>query len=397
MNDFSSFGLNSAIKLLKLSALAGALMFVSNSFVAPATAQTNACLQLQNQLSSLSVGGNRRAAPSKRYRQYDQAVKNQKRQISKTQRMSLRNGCAVGIFGKRNSSTCRRIKKSIDQMSANLADLERERRRLAPRQARTNNNQRNSIIRAMNRRGCFTNRTRQRAALERPRKRSIVEQLFGLRTYGNDGQRGDFERPTKVLPARSNTYRTMCVRKKDGYYFPISFSTTQDRFNTDEQICQAKCQGTDVALYYHAMPSEDSEDMISFRGQQPYADLPTAFSYRKKFDPDASCRYSSGVLEEIAGSNGERINRVNETGSILSRIGAPIFREDREQDSETLANLDGQFGAKEIKRLLTKQEETPEDRLLSAADKKIRVVGPTFYPVQQAAKSPPVPDRALDR
>jgi len=382
MNNLNFTGLKKCSTLLKMSALAGVLTFVSNSFVAPATAQTNACNQLQNQLSALSVGGGKRVAPGSRYRQYDRAVKDQRIQIKKTKQMARRNACSAIFSGRRNSSTCGRILSSLDQMNSNLADLERERRRLAPRQTGADNNRRKAVIRAMNRRGCFTSGIRQQAALERPRKRSIVEQLFGLRTYGNDGRRRNFERPDMTLSSRSNTYRTMCVRKRDGYYFPVSFSTTPDRFELDERICESKCRGNDVALYYHSMPDQDSEDMVSFRGQQPYADLPTAFSYRKKFDPDATCKYSAGVFEEIAGSNGERNNPLAESGTILSRIGAPIFREDREQDSETLANLGGRFSEKDIQRLLVKPEKNPENRPLVANDRSVRVVGPTFYPVQ---------------
>ena len=37
---------------------------------------------------------------------------------------------------------------------------------------------------------------------------------------------------------------TLCVRTCDGYYFPISFSTTQDRSPEDERTCQAMCPGT---------------------------------------------------------------------------------------------------------------------------------------------------------
>jgi len=37
--------------------------------------------------------------------------------------------------------------------------------------------------------------------------------------------------------APSGTYRTLCVRRCDGYYFPISFSTTRDHLAVDEAMC----------------------------------------------------------------------------------------------------------------------------------------------------------------
>ena len=37
------------------------------------------------------------------------------------------------------------------------------------------------------------------------------------------------------------TYRTICVRLCDGYFFPVSFSTLPNHFPRDADICQQKC------------------------------------------------------------------------------------------------------------------------------------------------------------
>ena len=37
--------------------------------------------------------------------------------------------------------------------------------------------------------------------------------------------------------AGGGTYRTLCVRTCDGYYFPISFKVTRAKFNTDSIAC----------------------------------------------------------------------------------------------------------------------------------------------------------------
>lgn len=371
----------SFFEIFKVNRTFPAILFVAATFSiaqhSTANAQSAACLQLQNQLSSLSVGGSSRSSP--RYRQYNRAVNDQRAQISKTKRMARRNGCNNKFFGKK-SSTCGRILASLDQMSANLSGLERERRRLAPRGSGSSDNRRRSIIRNMNQRGCFSGNQRQANA--RPRNRSLVEQIFGVRTFSNDGTRGLFERPNARFSSRYNTYRTMCVRKKDGYYFPVSFSTTPDRFEYDERICQSKCPNTDVALYFHAMPAQDSEDMVSFRGQLPYAELPTAFAYRKKFDPEASCRYTTGLFQEIAGGSGERENEINQQDSSLTRIGKPKFRVSRSIDPETASNNLGNFNTDTIDKLLNKPDELLISSTVTTQDKNIRVVGPAFFPVQ---------------
>src|SRR5690606_7810279 len=88
-------------------------------------------------------------------------------------------------------------------------------------------------------------------------------------------QEGD-EMPAGVPDGRdanaSGSYRTMCVRTCDGYYFPISFATSPANFARDEQACRARCPGARVELYTHA-PTAESDSMISMTGM-PYEELP---------------------------------------------------------------------------------------------------------------------------
>ncbi|SEQ84102.1 Protein of unknown function [Faunimonas pinastri] len=89
-----------------------------------------------------------------------------------------------------------------------------------------------------------------------------------------------------------NTFRTLCVRGCDGYYFPISFSTTRDRFADDEATCQSLCPGADAALYVYANPGQDVKDMVSLDGK-PYGDLKAAFAYRKQLKATCTCKAAS--------------------------------------------------------------------------------------------------------
>lgn len=83
-------------------------------------------------------------------------------------------------------------------------------------------------------------------------------------------------------------YRTVCVRLCDGYYFPISFSTTRDRFGRDEQVCQSRC-AADTRLFYHPSGEPDAEELKDRRGN-PYSDLANAFVYRTEYRPSCQCR-----------------------------------------------------------------------------------------------------------
>lgn len=85
------------------------------------------------------------------------------------------------------------------------------------------------------------------------------------------------------------TYRTVCVRLCDGYYFPISFSTLPNHFQRDVEACQSKCAAP-AELYYHQNPGGAMEQAVSAMGQQPYTGLKTAFRYRKEYVQGCSCK-----------------------------------------------------------------------------------------------------------
>ncbi|MGQ7792828.1 DUF2865 domain-containing protein [Faunimonas sp. B44] len=91
--------------------------------------------------------------------------------------------------------------------------------------------------------------------------------------------------PGRTL-ARSGTFRTMCVRTCDGYYFPISFSTSRDRFAADADACSARCPG--AQLYAYDAGRDEAEDMVSLRGE-PYSRLPAAFRYRQQLVESCTC------------------------------------------------------------------------------------------------------------
>ena len=86
----------------------------------------------------------------------------------------------------------------------------------------------------------------------------------------------------------SGTFRTLCVRTCDGYYFPISFSTVPQKFAADDQACHAMCPATDVALYTYRNPGEKVQSAVSLSGE-PYTALPTAFKYRETYDAACTC------------------------------------------------------------------------------------------------------------
>jgi hypothetical protein len=87
----------------------------------------------------------------------------------------------------------------------------------------------------------------------------------------------------------SGTYRTVCVRSCDGFYFPISFATVPARFGDDDKTCKALCPAADASLFTYRNPGEDMNSAVSLNGK-PYSSIPNAFAYRQKFNPTCSCK-----------------------------------------------------------------------------------------------------------
>ena len=116
------------------------------------------------------------------------------------------------------------------------------------------------------------------------------------RQYANSGPGGFFENlfggggVTQAPDAPlAGTYRTLCVRTCDGYYFPISYSTVPGKFADDEQLCRRLCPASEVTLYSHRNPGEDVARAVSTSGRS-YSELPNAFSYRKQYNAACQCR-----------------------------------------------------------------------------------------------------------
>ncbi|WP_295558967.1 DUF2865 domain-containing protein [uncultured Hyphomicrobium sp.] len=116
------------------------------------------------------------------------------------------------------------------------------------------------------------------------------------------------------------TYRTVCVRLCDGYYFPVSFSTLPNHFQRDEEVCHSKC-ASPASLYYHQNPGAGMEQAVEARSNVPYTQLKSAFLYRKQYVNGCSCKMAEykpepGVtVEQGAGGAGDGWTAQVPTGS----------------------------------------------------------------------------------
>jgi Protein of unknown function (DUF2865) len=247
-----------------------------NASPAPnAAARSQACLRLESQLAAVDRGAAVDPAKAEQIKRYEDAAAKQQAELDRLGQQSQRLGCQGGGFFalfSGQSPQCGPLNNQIQQMRANLdrtlTDIQRLQGNSGEREG-----QRRGILVALGQNDCGPQ----------------------YRQYATGGPGGFFDSlfggagvaaPNAPL---AGTYRTLCVRTCDGYYFPISYSTVPGKFVDDEQLCRRMCPATEVTLYSHRNPGEDVSRAVSMSGRV-YSDLPAAFSYRKQYNAACSCR-----------------------------------------------------------------------------------------------------------
>lgn len=362
---------------------------VATSVPSHSQAASALCERLEARLASMARGNGRNPALERRYRV---AIGEQKRQMQIAERRARQIGCGGGIFQLRrgDASQCARINGSIRDMQANLADLQRQLAVAAGGGMGGDAAERRRIMAAIRANRC-REEPPQRVVRRLPDAIETARRDLELRKRLFEDQDETEDRSVTILrPGLSGqfaggTYRTLCVRTCDGYYFPMSFSTTPDFFYRDQDACQAMCPGVDVRLYAHRSGIEEPEDMVSIAGE-PYSALPTAFAYRDpKFSSPAGCACNPArEYAVIGGANGPE---AEETGQ--PAIPAPRPRPDPAADPESAANAAGGLTAARLRALLEPAPETGGED----GERRIRVVGPAFLPDPEEAIDLKAPDR----
>lgn len=205
------------------------------------------------------------------------------RRSHRTQRQQLdRNDCyEYFLFSK----TLRRTRQCVDL--ANQAEEGRRRiqeleSRLHQAQGSAGRSYQDEIVRELARNNCGSNYQQQA-------RRQDGGGLFGF--WEDQESSGGVQHPGGFGTLPYATYRTVCVRLCDGYYFPVSFSTLPNHFQRDEDACQSKCAAP-AKLYYHQNPGAGMEQAVAASTNEPYTQLKTAFRYRKEYMAGCSCKIS---------------------------------------------------------------------------------------------------------
>ena len=218
---------------------------------------------------------------------------------------------------------------------------------------------------------------------------NLFDQLFGSfeNDFGNGGDGVSTRGDEFSGEAGYDTIRTVCVRKADGYYWPISYSTLMDYAQQDLQTCQAQCPGLDVDLYYYHNPGQEPEDMVNLQGV-PYKSLPTAFAYRTTYNADITCKpkIDYGTINLAAASDGSSRAMISYEGNIF-----PLpMRDPRRPTDATVVSVAAKTfvdiplprprpaapGEAPAPVVVQQATSTDQDRVVMYGDKRVRLVGP---------------------
>ncbi|WP_316861221.1 DUF2865 domain-containing protein [uncultured Cohaesibacter sp.] len=256
------------------------------------------CAQLEGELARLQRTSN--SGSSQNFKKYDAAYHKQLSEIDSAKTRAKRDGCYGGrvfLFRRKEKATCPALLKRIDKMEKNLESLEKKRSRFTPPPSETGP-LKAELLSKLAQANCG-DQYEQFSQIRQPRqRRGIFGTLFNsnsrysVREYGLK----DYDIP------EIGTYRTVCVRACDGFFFPVSFATTESSFQRDAQACETSCPGGNAELYVYRNPGETTDDMVSLSGQ-PYTALETAFLYQKEYVQGCSCQVPASQLQALTNSD----------------------------------------------------------------------------------------------
>jgi hypothetical protein len=269
--------------------------------VGQAHAQAATCARLQQSLAQLDSSGAFRNSGGA-----DANARNLAQAVQQAESMYIRTGCNdAARAGQQLTRECQQIGRDVLRLRGEYAAASE-----AVQSAGSVARQREAVLQELARFGC--NAGGGNANTDRG---NFLEQIFGRNTDPNFSD-GQVIENFGAWQTGGSTVRTLCVRLSDGYFWPVSYSTTTQYLEQDFMSCQQMCPGEAVDLYYHANPGEEAEQMRNMAGQ-PYTLLPTAFSYRQTFNPDAACRTTAqnGAIASVTSEDGSGRTMVTYNGA----------------------------------------------------------------------------------
>lgn len=177
----------------------------------------------------------------------------------------------------RNTGKCKALARQVEDTKQRLTELEAQRQEAIGSGGRS---YRDDIIRELARNNCGANYVDE--ARQRDSGYWRDEDAIGTNNWTPQGNAG------------VATYRTLCVRLCDGYYFPVSFSTLPSHFAQDAESCSSRCAAP-AELFYYPNPGGTVDQAVALKTQEAYTKLKEAFRYRKEYVKGCSCKAAEYV------------------------------------------------------------------------------------------------------
>jgi len=259
--------------------------------------QSSYCQKLERELANDWVRGRQ---SNDILPELNKKIRRQDRLFNKFQNRADRMDCYENmfIFGRslRRTKKCLAIDRKIRSAKKKLARLREE--RISIKDSRRGGDRRARLIDELSRNNCG----QQYRYEARRSSGNWLEDSFGdLFGGGIRPRQRSRDRNFSSTIQPYATYRTMCVRLCDGYYFPVSFSTLPSNFPKDSNACQNNCAAP-AELYVYKNPGGEVEQMISPDGR-PYDSIKNAWRYRKEYIKGCSCKQTEFSQSDIDAYN----------------------------------------------------------------------------------------------
>ena len=341
------------------------------------TAVNPMCPRLEAQLATIDRGGGGDPAKDEQIRRYQDAAAKQQSELDRVTSQAKRMGCdSSGFFSlfSGQSAQCGPVNNQIQQMRANLEQITTSLERLRGGfGGGERDSQRRSVLAALAQNNCgpqYANAARGPG--------SFLESLFG-----NNNNNSNPMTPGGDLGPQSGTYRTVCVRTCDGFYFPISFATVPARFPDDERTCKNLCPAAEASLFSYRNPGEDMNQAVSINGQ-PYSSSPNAFRYRQEFNPSCACKAAGQTWSDALKTIDDKASAEQQGDIIVTEESAKKMSRAPTKGAAAAAKKGAAPAGTTATAPATPEASPPAAGSTAAApdNKPIRSVGPTFIPAR---------------
>jgi hypothetical protein len=336
------------------------------------------CPRLEAQLATIDRGGGGDPSKEEQIRRYQDAAAKQQSELDRVTSQAKRMGCdSSGFFSlfSGQSAQCGPVNNQIQQMRANLEQITTslERLRGGGFGGAERDSQRRSVLAALAQNNCgpqYANAARGPG--------SFLETLFG-----NNNNNNNLMTPGVDLGPQSGTYRTVCVRTCDGFYFPISFATVPARFPDDERTCKNLCPAAEASLFSYRNPGEDMNQAVSINGQ-PYSSSPNAFRYRQEFNPSCACKAAGQTWSDALKTIDDKASAEQQGDIIVTEESAKKMSRAPTKGAAAAAKKGAAPAGTTATAPAAPEASPPAANSTAAApdNKPIRSVGPTFIPAR---------------